>query len=249
MRSTTRLNLDDILLELEAVEIESTRKILGGNLPKVIPTIDGGELEEVVIDGGYYGNGTGSQTGTGLNWGGTSGSEFSGGGYTGSGGSGGGGGGNGGGSGGGGGSNTYIPLPTDIVNQPGYWSYVGNEYVYTVNGGALNEVTITADMGYSANDAVGVMLSSMGLAADHADVAAAIMKLETKGFIIASRGFGILGMAQNAVQMFEKGEWNVRDVGQIGLGAALLIPGLNGAIAIGGGAILFGWELYELMNE
>jgi len=40
-----------------------------------------------------------------------------------------------------------------------------------------------------------------------------------------------------------------QDGGQMALGFALMIPGLNGAIVLAGGAILFGWELYELMNE
>jgi len=28
-----------------------------------------------------------------------------------------------------------------------------------------------------------------------------------------------------------------------------MIPGLNGALVIAGGAVLFGWELYEMLNE
>lgn len=138
---------------------------------------------------------------------------------------------------------------TQLVNQPGYWSYVNGEYVYTVNGGTLNEVTITADGGYSATDAVGVMLSSMGLAADHADVAAAIAKIETRGFSITSKAFGVLGAFQNIKEMVDEGSWNWEDGGQMALGAALMAPGINGGIVLAGGAILFGWELYEMMNE
>lgn len=72
---------------------------------------------------------------------------------------------------------------------------VDGRYVFTYYGGTLQEVRIdvgSSGSGYSAVTAMQHMLSSIGLAASHADAAAAIAKLETRGFSLASRGFGIV---------------------------------------------------------
>ncbi|MBD1422626.1 hypothetical protein [Sphingobacterium chuzhouense] len=49
--------------------------------------------------------------------------------------------------------------------------------------------------------------------------------------------------------MYSERKWNWTDGGQVILGAALLIPGLNGAVVVTGGAVLFGWEIYQMLNE
>lgn len=144
------------------------------------------------------------------------------------------------------GSSNQITTEQDL-SKAGYWSVIDGKLAWTINGGEIPAVTVTANK--TPQTAIGVMLSSLGLASDHASVAAAVMKLETKGFNLTSKSFGILGVTQNVVQMWKNDDWNWRDTGQAALGAALMIPGLNGAIVVGGGAILFGWELYELMNE
>lgn len=94
----------------------------------------------------------------------------------------------------------------------GYWDYLNGEYVYIYDQGTIEEVVITLKgpgtggsgaigssgteigEGFSANEIVGKMLTSMGATATHAEVNATILKLETKGFSMASKGFGIAGM-------------------------------------------------------
>jgi len=192
------------------------------------------QLDEVEIDGGYGGygsNGGGGYNGGWPGWfppawpetgGDTGGYAPIGGGY---------------------GGYGYMDAAA-ILNHPGQWSFVNGEFVWTSNNG-----TFTVDTNYSANDAISVMLSSMGMAADHADVAATILKLESKGFSIASKSFGVVGVAQNVWGMVEDGEWNWTDGGQAALGVALMIPGLNGGLVVAGGAVLLGWELYQMLNE
>src|SRR5690606_34557619 len=129
-----------------------------------------------------------------------------------------------------GGYGGYYGGTNSIFGNSGYWNFENGQFVWIGDGG-----TGTVSTGYSANDAIGVMLSSMGMAADHSDIAAAILKLESRGFSIASKSFGILGVAQNVTEMYSEGKWNWTDGGQVILGAALLIPGLNGAVVVTGG--------------
>lgn len=145
----------------------------------------------------------------------------------------------------------------------GYWGYVNGEYVYTYQGGVIEEVVITLKgpgtggsgatggsgtgigEGYSAYDIVSKMLTSMGATATHADVNATILNLESKGFGLASKGFGIVGLAFNANDWLQDPNW--QDAGQIGLGVVAI--GAGGWIALGAGVVLAGWELYEVYEE
>jgi len=243
-----KLNLDQLSEELEILDFEYLRGVKGGYGDTGGGYGDYGyytgyggtpddpiELDEVEVNGGYGGYGGGDSGGGWPGWfppawpgtGGDTGGDT--GGYA--------------PIGGGYGGYGYMDAAA-ILNHPGQWSFVNGEFVWTSNNG-----TFSVDANYSANDAIGVMLSSMGMASDHADVASAVLKLESKGFSIASKSFGVLGIIQNAVEMSQDGEWNWTDGGQIALGAALMIPGLNGALVIAGGAVLFGWELYEMLNE
>ncbi|WP_166670760.1 hypothetical protein [Olivibacter sp. XZL3] len=242
MKKNGRLTIDEVLSEIELMDYQRTSKIAGGNggdnsVPMPEPPVDGGWLDEVVIDATWPG-------------GGSDGGTVGGGGPVGGGGGGTGGSGGGSGSGSGGaGNHVDWSIAREVLSKAGYWSWVNGEFVWTVDQGELEEVVITVRAEYTAQDALGLMLSSLGLAADHAAVAAAIAKVEaTRGFNLASRAFGILGVGQNVLEMFEAGEWNWQDTGQAALGGVLLIPGLNGVITLGGGAVLFGWELYELMQ-
>ncbi|MFB5945721.1 hypothetical protein [Albibacterium profundi] len=89
------------------------------------------------------------------------------------------------------------------------------------------------------------MLTSMGVAASHADVLATIAKLESVGgFTWASRGFGVVGVGFDVAEIATgNGDW--LDYAQVAAGVALLIPGLNGAVAIGLGTVLFASTIYE----
>lgn len=80
-----------------------------------------------------------------------------------------------------GGYGGYYGGTNSIFGNSGYWNFENGQFVWIGDGG-----TGTVSTGYSANDAIGVMLSSMGMAADHSDIAAAILKLESRGFSIVS---------------------------------------------------------------
>lgn len=99
------------------------------------------------------------------------------------------------------------------------WTIQGNECVYTYDGGTIAAVTIKPNQ-YTANDVVGLVLQSFGMPSDHADIAAAVLKLETQGFAIASRVFGGVSLVSNLKDAIQ--ERSLEDLGQATLGAALL---------------------------
>lgn len=76
-----------------------------------------------------------------------------------------------------------------------------------------------------------------------------MLKLTSKGINAASTSFGVVGVLQNANEMYQEGEWNWQDVGQIALGVALMTPGVGGGLLLAGGITLFAWELIEFLNE
>lgn len=150
-----------------------------------------------------------------------------------------------------------IPLETQHIilggSTGGSWGYVNGEYVYVYNGGTIEEVVINAGggtggygSGFGASEVIGRMLTSMGTAATHAEINAVIAKLEnTRGFSLASKFFGIAGATMNAKSWFDDPNW--QDAGQVGLGLVAL--GTGGWIALGAGAALSAWELYEIYQE
>ncbi|WP_159468198.1 hypothetical protein [Dyadobacter sp. 3J3] len=156
-------------------------------------------------------------------------------------------GGNGGGSSGNSGGSTSNPTSSNGGYIGGSrWTVQGNECVYTYDGGTLAAVTIKPNQ-YTANDVVGLVLQSFGMASDHAATAAAVLKLEAKGFELASRSFGLVSVLSNLNDAIQ--ERSLEDLGQATLGAALFIPGLNGGVVVIGGTVLFAWEMYEFIQE
>lgn len=97
-------------------------------------------------------------------------------------------------------------------------------------------------------DIVGLMATSLGAAASHADIAASVMKLESAAaFSSVATKFGVFDIATNAIEFWDSPNWE--DAGQIALGLTLTFGGLTGAGAVIGGAILIGWELYEYKRD
>lgn len=115
----------------------------------------------------------------------------------------------------------------------------------TGGSGATGSSGTEIGEGFSAYEIVGKMLTSMGATATHAEVNVTIIKLETKGFSMASKGFGIAGIGFNAVDWFQDPNW--QDAGQIGL--VIVAIGTGGWIALGAGVVLAGWELYEAYED
>lgn len=131
----------------------------------------------------------------------------------------------------------------------GYWGWSNGEYVFTYNGGTIDEVVITAGAtgtGYSAWDAIGTMLTSVGIAADHGRLSATILQLERiKALDIAGRRFGIAGVISNAIEFWNDPNWE--DGAQMALGVALL--GSGGTLAIAAGIGLGIWEIIEIYQQ
>lgn len=102
----------------------------------------------------------------------------------------------------------------------------------------------------SAYDVASLMLTSLGVAASHADIAANAARLEAtalSGFKTASRIFGAIDIASNLIEFYNEPNWE--DAGQAVLGIALTFGALNPATAIVGGIILTAWELWEYKRE
>jgi len=86
------------------------------------------------------------------------------------------------------------------------------------------------------------------MAADHADMATATLKLESYlGFLLASKAFGSVSADSKLVKYFQGGDWE--DLGQFPLGAGLMVPGVNDGVVIVGGTVLFAWEIYEVLKD
>ena len=246
MRIKATLALDLLEQELEVLNEEQRGNIFGGerqywNASNGVsyyrdspsdPWTACDNLNEVTITGSSNGGNVGGGYGAyNPSWGGGTGTSS---GY----------GGGSSGTGGGGGSNSTSSNGGYIGGSQ--WTVQGNECVYTYDGGTLAAVTIKPNQ-YTANDVVGLVLQSCGMAADHADIAAAVLKLETKGFELASRSFGLVSVLSNLNDAIQ--ERSLEDLGQATLGAALFIPGLNGGVVVIGGTVLFAWEMAEFIKE
>lgn len=101
--------------------------------------------------------------------------------------------------------------------------------------------------GYTPMQIIDVLNSAGGITTNWTSAASDILKLETSMFRVASTSFGVLDVVLNAEEMRNQG-FNWTDAGQIALGGALLIPGLNATVVIAGGIILLSWEMYEANN-
>ena len=130
------------------------------------------------------------------------------------------------------------------------FTYVDGQWQVTYDGGVLDEVVVRLGQtggGYGATEAMSLMLGSMGLASDHAAAAAAILKLETNGFAIASNTFGLVSAGMNIVDYYQNGD--AQDAIQATLGLLLVFGGFSGGVVLVGGTLLAAWEIYELVTE
>ncbi|WP_304066877.1 hypothetical protein [Pedobacter glucosidilyticus] len=135
---------------------------------------------------------------------------------------------------------------TNYYSQDPWGNYGG--YGAPNNPLPLAEVIVTGSSSNSSSvyDAISLMLSSLGLAADHAQVAAAYAGITSKGIQITGTAFGVLSVGQNIYEI-ASGDGDALDYAQAGAGLMLL--GAGGGFLIAGGALLAASELYEMVTD
>ncbi|MCX2494730.1 hypothetical protein OQX63_14680 [Pedobacter sp. PF22-3] len=110
---------------------------------------------------------------------------------------------------------------------------------------------IQGHSGMTAVDVVGMINTAYGLAATFAATASVAASLESKtAFATVSRVFGVVDVALNVIELFDAeadAKHRLEDLGQIGIGIALLFAGP--AVAVAGGIGLAAWELYEYQRD
>lgn len=120
----------------------------------------------------------------------------------------------------------------------------------TSNEPVLNQNTFISSgpANTSLYDIVGLMATSLGAAASHADIAASVMKLETAAtFTTVSRVFGAFDVLSNTIEFVA--DPNIEDFAQAALGVVLIVGVSNPITAVGLGVALSAWELYEYKRD
>lgn len=102
-------------------------------------------------------------------------------------------------------------------------------------------------------DAIGLMMSSIGISITGAQASAIALNLENAiPFTQTSWMFGLIDIYSNLVELFSDNstiEQRIEDGLQIGVGIVLTFGKLNPVGIVLGGIILRGWEIYEYRRD